>query len=180
LAEEWKNWENSPDWKSNLKDEWTRKERALEQAHKPLRGKNKDAFLAKRRALRVSYDEERRRLAELHSAVPPLAADRQVSVDDVASRVARFIGEQLGALMNRKDALQKELASVEAQVSSVREAVMRQFGGATSTARGGVAKAVRKGSRALSGETRAKMAEAARRRWAKEKKRDGRRGNGDL
>ena len=44
---------------------------------------------------------------------------------EVADRVADFIGKSLGELMNRKDALQTELARVDAEMLSVRDSVMR-------------------------------------------------------
>jgi hypothetical protein len=89
---------------------------------------------------------------------------------EVADRVADFIGKSLGELMNRKDALQTELARVDAEMLSVRDSVMRQFGDAIPQARKVARKAARQAKRAFSPETRAKMADAAKRRWAKAKR----------
>lgn len=89
---------------------------------------------------------------------------------EVADRVADFIGKSLGELMNRKDALQTELARVDAEMLSVRDSVMRQFGDAIPQARRAARKAARKAKRAFSPETRAKMADAAKRRWARAKR----------
>jgi hypothetical protein len=52
----------------------------------------------------------------------------------------------------------------------VRDSVLRQFAEAAPKARKAARKVARKARRALSPETRAKMAEAAQRRWAKAKR----------
>jgi hypothetical protein len=49
-----------------------------------------------------------------------VAGRPHTSVDNVAE----FIGSSLGELMNRKDALAKQLASVEQQIAAARERVM--------------------------------------------------------
>ena len=97
----------------------------------------------------------------------------------VADQVAEFIGKSLGDLMNRKDALTRQMADVEQEISTIRARVMSQFGQAEPQGRRrgrprgmksakNVAKA--RGRRQMSPETRAKMAEAARKRWAKARK----------
>lgn len=101
--------------------------------------------------------------------------------NDAADRVADIIGRALGELANRKDALQKELTVVERQISAVRDKVLAalpEAGEAAGRTAGRASKAVGK-ARTLSAATRRKMADAARRRWAKAKK-DGERGKGDL
>lgn len=91
----------------------------------------------------------------------------------VADQIAKFIGKSMGGLANRKDSLQRELADVERQIAGVRDSVMRQFGGAADVTRAArkAVKAARKSARkAISPETRKKMADAAKARWATAKK----------
>jgi hypothetical protein len=90
---------------------------------------------------------------------------------DVASRIAQFIGKSLAGLANRRDALQRELADVERQMAGVRDAVMRRLEAGQKPVGKIKAKVVRRSARrSLSPETRAKMAAAAKRRWAAAKK----------
>ncbi len=101
----------------------------------------------------------------------------------VADQVAEFIGRSLGDLLNRRDSLSKQMAEVEQQIADVRHRVVRQFGEYLPTprerrrAKKAVArkvKAVRNAAREISEETRKKMAEAAKKRWARERARKGR------
>lgn len=93
----------------------------------------------------------------------------------VADQVAEFIGRTMGELLNKKDALSKQLVEVDRQIADVRTRVVRQFGdylpAKSRPARG--RKAARSGgggaSRQVSPATRQKMAEAARKRWARER-----------
>jgi hypothetical protein len=93
----------------------------------------------------------------------------------VADQVAKFIGRSMGELLNRKDALRKQLAEVDRQIAEVRQRVVRQFGEylpARNRARGRKAPAGKLGravSRIVSADTRRKMADAARKRWARER-----------
>jgi len=95
----------------------------------------------------------------------------------VADQVAEYIGRSMGELLNKKDALAKQMADVDAQIADIRSRVMKQFGGylpGTTTKRGKPSRAARvrsagKSLRKVSSETRAKMAEAARKRWARER-----------
>lgn len=95
----------------------------------------------------------------------------------VADQVAAFIGRTMGELLNRKDALSKQMAEVDRQIAEVRQRVARQFGdylpgqkSRAGRARRPNAAATRSASaRVVSAETRRKMAEAARRRWARER-----------
>lgn len=102
-----------------------------------------------------------------------MAKRKSKSADGVAESIAAFIGTSMGGLAGRKDALQKELADVERQIAGVRDSVMRQFGGVAAVKRAvrkvvkGATKSARK---AVSPATRAKMAAAAKQRWAKAKK----------
>jgi hypothetical protein len=98
----------------------------------------------------------------------------------VADQVAEFIGRTMGELLNRKDTLSKQMADVDRQIADVRQRVVRQFGQylptpaeqprarrtATRRAKGATATA-----REVSEDTRRKMAEAARKRWARERSR---------
>ena len=93
----------------------------------------------------------------------------------VADQVAAFIGRTMGELLNRKDALTKQMVDVDRQIADVRKRVVRQFGdylpGRADPAAGGRRRpaAPRLSARAVSAETRLKMAEAARKRWARER-----------
>lgn len=93
----------------------------------------------------------------------------------VADQVAKFIGRSMGELLNRKDALRKQLAEVDRQIAEVRHRVVRQFGEylpARNRARGRKAQGGSVGravSRIVSADTRRKMADAARKRWARER-----------
>jgi hypothetical protein len=93
----------------------------------------------------------------------------------VADQVAEFIGRSMGELLNRKDALTKQMADVDQQIAEVRQRVVRQFGSyLPSPARAGRTTARKRrtsaaAARAVSEETRNKMAEAARKRWARER-----------
>lgn len=98
------------------------------------------------------------------------------AVDTLADQVAEFIGRTMGELLNRKDALAKQTAEVDTQIAEVGKRVSKQFGAylPATTRRARVKKAVAKKARVakravreISEETRAKMAEAARKRWAK-------------
>lgn len=89
-----------------------------------------------------------------------------------SSGIAAMVGRELGKLAARKDALARQLAAVEQEIAAVRESVTK----ALSTREipfpkaNAKAKLRRAGRRALSAETRAKMAAAAKRRWAAAKK----------
>jgi hypothetical protein len=93
----------------------------------------------------------------------------------VADQVAAFIGRTMGELLNRKDSLTKQMADVDQQIADIRQRVVRQFGSylpATAKAGRPAARKRRSGAasaRTVSTETRRKMAEAARRRWARER-----------
>lgn len=93
--------------------------------------------------------------------------------NSVADQIAVFIGKSMGELMNRKSALQNQLAEVERQIEGVRKSVMKQFGG-TATAKRRAKRALTRAGKAvrreLSPATRRKMAAAARRRWARVRK----------
>lgn len=93
----------------------------------------------------------------------------------VADQVAEFIGRTMGELLNKKDALSKQLVEVDRQIADVRTRVVRQFGdylpAKSRPAR--KRKSTRSGgggaSRQVSPATRQKMADAARKRWARER-----------
>ncbi|MCC7179309.1 MAG: hypothetical protein IT177_13080 [Acidobacteria bacterium] len=101
---------------------------------------------------------------------------KEAAAATLADQVAEFIGKTMGELLNRKDALAKQMAEVDSQISEVGKRVSKQFGAylPATTRRARVKKAVSKKTRVakravreISEETRAKMAEAARKRWAK-------------
>lgn len=96
------------------------------------------------------------------------------SDNHVADQVAEFIGRTMAELLNKKDALSKQLTDVEDQIADVRKRVVRQFGDYLPAdkrpGRGRKAAAKKKGgSRQVSPATRQKMADAARKRWARER-----------
>ena len=64
---------------------------------------------------------------------PPASASAagRTSVDDVAT----FIGTSLGELMNRKDALAKQLATVEKQIAAARDRVASTVSSTVAAAR---------------------------------------------
>jgi hypothetical protein len=98
---------------------------------------------------------------------------KTASDNNVANQIAVFIGKSMGELMNRKSALQNQLAEVEKQIEGVRKSVMKQFGGTAKTrrrAKGALKRAGKAVRRELSPATRRKMAAAARRRWARVRK----------
>lgn len=107
-------------------------------------------------------------------------AKRRKEATKVADQIAEFIGRSMGELLNRKEALQRQLADVESQIVEVGHRVNRQLGQLTSpirkrgrrktTATDKVVRQAKKVKRAVSPETRKKMAEAARKRWAAVKK----------
>lgn len=94
----------------------------------------------------------------------------------VADQVAEFIGRTMGELLNKKDALSKQLVDVDQQIADVRKRVVKQFGdylpAAKRPARGRKASGKRTdrgAAREVSPATRQKMADAARKRWARER-----------
>lgn len=110
-------------------------------------------------------------------------AKRRKASTNIADQIAEFIGRSMGDLLNRKEALQRQLADVESQIVEVGHRVNRQLGQLTTPARkqrgrrsgvkGLADQAVlqaKKARRAISPETRKKMADAARKRWAAVKK----------
>jgi len=91
----------------------------------------------------------------------------------VADQIAVFIGKSMGELVNKKQALESQLAEVEKQIDGVRKSVMKQFGGTAKAGRKAKKAAKRAGNavrKQLSPATRKKMAAAARRRWARVRK----------
>src|SRR5687768_15902507 len=95
----------------------------------------------------------------------------------LADQVAEYVGKPLGDLMNRRDALLKEVAAIDGQVASVRSRVAKQFGKwvpyageAAGKAAGAASAAARKGRRKFSAAQRAEVAERMKKYWAKRKK----------
>ena len=102
----------------------------------------------------------------------------QSSSGTVADQVAEFIGRTMGELLNKKETLSKQMAEVDSQIADIRKRVVSQFGGLVPSANRGKralkaasrkVRAAKAGIREVSEETRTKMAEAARRRWARER-----------
>jgi len=105
-------------------------------------------------------------------------SDKSSANGTIADQVAEFIGRTMGELLNRKDALSKQMADVDRQIADVRQRVVRQFGEYLPTpaerrrARRTVTRRVKAAEasvREITTETRRKMAEAARKRWARER-----------
>lgn len=90
--------------------------------------------------------------------------------------LAAMVGRELGKLAARKDALSRQLASVEREMAAIRDSVTRAIGGGgvvstgRKAAKGAAKRAKRVAKRVMSPEARAKMAAAAKRRWAAAKK----------
>lgn len=82
--------------------------------------------------------------------------------------LAALIGRELGKLAARKDALAKQLAAVEREIAAVRDQITKAVGGGS--VGNGRKRAVKTARRVMSPEARAKMAAAAKRRWAAAKK----------
>ena len=80
--------------------------------------------------------------------------------------LAALVGRELGKLAARKDALGRQLASVEREIAAVRDQVSKAVGGGGSVGNGRK-RAVKAAKRVMSPEARAKMAAAAKRRCAK-------------
>lgn len=117
------------------------------------------------------------------SKAPGKAPDHRANVAD---QVAEFIGRTMGELLNRKGTLTKQMAEVDRQISEVRQRVVRQFGeylpdrspaparrrrgrGRKAASRSTSSSESVAGARVVTDETRQKMAEAARKRWARER-----------
>ena len=105
-------------------------------------------------------------------------AKRTGTSSTVADQVAEFIGRTMGELLNRKDNLSKQMAEVDRQIADVRHRVVRQFGEYLPAGSGrrrlrkptsARVKAAGASGREVSEETRRKMAEAARQRWARDR-----------
>lgn len=98
----------------------------------------------------------------------------------LADQVAEFMGKSLGDLMNRRDALLKEVQGIDAQVAAVSKRVSKQLGkwvpyGAPAEGRPEkAAKAGKAGSkrqrRTFTPEQRAEVAERMKKYWAKRRK----------
>ena len=98
----------------------------------------------------------------------------------LADQVAEFMGKSLGDLMNRRDALLREVQSIDSQVSAVSKRVSKQLGtwipyGAP--AEGALEKAAKAGKsgskrarRKFTAEQRAEVAERMKKYWAKRRK----------
>lgn len=98
----------------------------------------------------------------------------------LADQVAEFMGKSLGDLMNRRDALLREVASIDSQVAAVSKRVTKQLGkwipysAPTEGPAQKAAKAGKTGSkrarRKFTAEQRAEVAERMKKYWAKRRK----------
>ena len=56
-------------------------------------------------------------------------AKRKTEVEStLADQVAEYVGKSLGELLNRRDALLKEVSTIDGQVAAVSKRVAKQFG----------------------------------------------------
>jgi hypothetical protein len=114
-----------------------------------------------------------------------LAKKKTAATDpSVADKIAEFIGASLAGLLNEKDQLTKRLAQIEKEIVGVTGKVSKQLGryvptslpGFTSSEgpkRGpGRPKGAARKRKPMSAETKAKMATAAKKRWAAKAKAD--------
>ena len=98
----------------------------------------------------------------------------------LADQVAEYVGKSLGDLLNRRDALLKEVSSIDSQVAAVSKRVTRQlgkwvpYGGPQDGPLEKAAKAGKSGSkrarRKFTAEQRAEVAERTKKYWAKRRK----------
>ena len=100
----------------------------------------------------------------------------------LADQVAEYVGKSLGDLLNRRDALLREVQNIDSQVAAVSKRVSKQFGkwvpyGAP--AEGPAEKAAKAGKsgskrarRKFTAEQRAEVAERMKKYWAKRRKAD--------
>ena len=111
-----------------------------------------------------------------------MAKKKAESESTLADQVAEFMGKSLGDLMNRRDALLREVASIDGQVAAVSKRVSKQLGkwvpyvAPTEGALEKAAKAGKSGSkrarRKFTAEQRAEVAERMKKYWAKRRKAD--------
>jgi hypothetical protein len=96
----------------------------------------------------------------------------------LADQVAEYVGKSLGDLLNRRDALLKEVASIDSQVAAVSKKVAKQFGKwvpyssdvpDTKAAKAGKAGS-RRQRRKFTAEQRAEVSERMRKYWAARRK----------
>jgi hypothetical protein len=98
----------------------------------------------------------------------------------LADQVAEYVGKSLGDLLNRRDALLKEVQGIDAQVAAVSKRVTKQlgewipYGAPAEGALERAAKAGKTGSkrsrRKFTAEQRAEVAERMKKYWAKRRK----------
>jgi hypothetical protein len=102
-----------------------------------------------------------------------------VAETTLADQVAEYVGKSLGDLLNRRDSLLKEVATIDAQVAAVSKKVAKQFGKWVPyrTVDAPVAKAAKAGKagskrqrRKFSAEQRAEVSERMRKYWAARRK----------
>jgi hypothetical protein len=109
-------------------------------------------------------------------------AKRKTEVEStLADQVAEYVGKSLGELLNRRDALLKEVSAIDSQVATVSKRVAKQFGKWVPYAQSEApieraAKAGKAGSkrqrRRFTAEQRAEVSERMKRYWAKRRKAD--------
>lgn len=109
-----------------------------------------------------------------------MAKKRAEAESTLADQVAEFVGKSLGDLLNRRDALLKEVGTIDGQVAAVSKRVTKQLGkwvpyGAP--AEGPAEKAAKAGKtgskrsrRKFTAEQRAEVAERMKKYWAKRRK----------
>ena len=98
----------------------------------------------------------------------------------LADQVAEYVGKSLGDMLNRRDTLLREVASIDSQVAAVSKRVSKQFGkwvpyGRQETAVDKAVKAGKAGSRkqrarSFTPEQRAEAAARMKKYWAARKK----------
>jgi len=109
-------------------------------------------------------------------------AKRKTEVEStLADQVAEYVGKSLGELLNRRDALLKEVSTIDGQVAAVSKRVAKQFGKwvpytHTDAPVERAAKAGKAGSkrqrRRFTAEQRAEVSERMKKYWAKRRKAD--------
>jgi hypothetical protein len=109
-----------------------------------------------------------------------MAKKKTESESTLADQVAEYVGKSLAGLLNRRDSLLTEVASIDSQVAAVSKRVTKQLGkwvpyGAP--AEGPASKVVKAGKagskrsrRKFTAEQRAEVAERMKKYWAKRRK----------
>jgi hypothetical protein len=110
-----------------------------------------------------------------------LARKKAEAESTLADQVAEYVGKSLGDMLNRRDTLLKEVASIDSQVAAVSKRVSKQFGrwvpygrhqedAVDKAVKAGKAGSRRQRARSFTPEQRAEAAARMKKYWAARKK----------